>query len=114
MSLRALLHWRASDGKIPQNDLGPRNEAPPRAMPCARGIVLHEVLLQLAAHRIGPTDAHADKPRSTAGKRFNGRDADLFCKALGDDESFAQMKVHFAAHSDAPRFAAAIASWALV
>lgn len=80
----------------------------------ARGIVLHQVLLQLVPHRVGPIDAHANQPRSTSGKRLDRRDSDCLFKALSDNERFAQIEVHCATHSAAPRLAAAIASWAFV
>lgn len=76
----------------------------------ARGIVLHQVLLQLVPHGFGSIDAHANQPRSTAGERPDRRDSDPLFTTLSDDEPFAEIEVHRAAHRDAPRFAAAIAS----
>ena len=83
-------------------------------MPRTRANVLHQVLAQLATHGVRTIDTHANEPCSAAGEPFNGRDAYVLCKALSDYEAFAQTEVHFAVHFDAPRFAAAIASCALV
>ena len=87
---------------------------PHRPEPLSHNLTFDDVGFQLAADRSCALDAHADEPRSPTGKRFDRGDSDPCFKTLSDHEPFAHIEIHCAAHSAAPRFAAAIASWAFV
>ena len=82
-------------------------------MPFANDLALDKVALELTRHRLRAIAAVADEANAPTRKPLDGRNANLFSKAFGQDFAFIQADEKDPAHFFSARRAAAIASFAL-
>ena len=83
-------------------------------MPLSRDDTVYQVLLELESHSRGAVHAVADEANASAGQSFDRGDTDVLSRATGLNLPLAECDEKDAAHRFSARFAAAIASLALV
>jgi hypothetical protein len=83
-------------------------------MRSADRVIVDPMLLELALHRAGALNAHANEAGTALRQALDGRDADILGEAFRDDLTFVEVDEQDAAHSFSSRFAAAMASLRLL